>query len=126
KNYWFQFPFRISEATYIAYAGETEFKGQAYDLLYATWGSEGPNTTYDQYVLYLNKETHYCEWLHFTLREKVKPMQLTAQFTDFRSINGVTLPFNQYITIGPPGKVWMKMHENTYQWIQFGEVRVER
>ena len=126
KNYWFQFPFRISEAPIIAYAGESTVKGEAYDLLYVTWGSEAPNRQYDQYVLYLDKETRLLEWLNFTLREKANFVNITAQFADFKVINGITAPFTQYITLRNPETGGPKMHENRYQWVQFGEERVMR
>ncbi|MEL6255459.1 MAG: hypothetical protein AAFR87_25870 [Bacteroidota bacterium] len=126
KNYWFQFPFRIGEAPIIAYAGEAKVHDETYDLLYITWGSEAPNRTYDQYVLYLDKETHYVEWLHFTLREKVNFLHIAAQFADFKSINGIVSPFTQYVRFGKPGSEGSKMHENRYKWIQFGEEKVMR
>jgi len=71
KNYWFQFPFRISEAPIIAYAGESTVKGETYDLLYATWGSESANTKFDQYVLYIDKETKLVEWLFYEYYSQV-------------------------------------------------------
>ncbi len=126
KNYWFQFPFRISEAPIIAYAGEDKVDGETYDLLYATWGSETPNREYDQYVLYVDKATKMIEWLHFTLRDKVNFIHITASFTHFKNINGITLPFSQYITVGHPTDRSWKMHENHYQWIKFDSVRVMR
>ena len=126
KNYWFQFPFRISEAPIVVYAGESTVKGEPYDLLYITWGSVAPNREYDQYILYLDKETRLVEWLNFTLREKANFAKITAHFTDFKTINGIVSPFTQYITLGNPEGNGRKMHENRYQWIEFGGVRVER
>ena len=126
KNYWFQFPFRINEAPIIIYGSESEVNGETYDLLYATWGSEKANRQYDQYVLYLDQKTRLVEWLHFTIRDKLKFIHATAQFTDFRTINGIVAPFNQYITRGQPEGDRPKFHENRYQWIQFGSERVER
>ena len=126
KNYWFQFPFRIGEAPIISYAGESTVQGETYDLLYATWGSEKPNRQFDQYILYLDKETRLVEWLHFTIRDKLKAIHSTAQFTDFRTIGGVVAPFNQYITRGAPEDDGPKFHENRYQWVQFGEEKVMR
>lgn len=126
KNYWFQFPFRINEAPIIAYAGESTVKGETYDLVYATWGSEAPNRDYDQYILYLDKETRLVEWLHFTIRDKLKFIHSTAHFTDIRKVNGIMAPFNQYITRGAPEDDGPKFHENRYQWVQFGEERVKR
>ena len=126
KNYWFQFPFRISEAPIIAYAGEASIEGKTYDLVYATWGTEAANGEYDQYILYLDQETRMIEWLHFTVREKLKPIQMAAQFTDFKNVNGIICPFNQYITFGKPQIDGIKMHENRYEWIEFGDQRVFR
>ncbi|MEM6804000.1 MAG: hypothetical protein AAF696_21525 [Bacteroidota bacterium] len=126
KNYWFQFPFRVSEAPIIAYAGEAKVNEKSYDLLYITWGSEAPNRSYDQYVLYLDQETKFVEWLHFTLREKVNFIHITARFADFKTINGIVSPFTQYVSFGSPGSEGPKMHENRYKWIQFGEETVMR
>lgn len=126
KNYWFQFPFRIGEASIIAYAGEGIVNGNTYDLLYATWGSEQANRQYDQYILYLDQETKLVEWLHFTLREKVNFLHITAQFTDFKTVNGIIAPFTQYVKFGSPVNGGRKMHENRYQWVQFGEKKVLR
>ena len=41
------------------------------DEFFVTWGSEAANGDYDQYVLYLDKETRLIEWLNFTLRERL-------------------------------------------------------
>lgn len=126
KNYWFQLPFRISEAPIIAYGGEATAYGKTYDLLYATWGSEAANSQYDQYLMYIDQETRMIEWLQFTLRENFVFVQITAQFTDFKKVNGITCPFSQYITFGKTGEDNPKVHENRYQWIQFGMEKVMR
>ena len=65
KNWWFQFPFRITEATVVAYAGQEEVGGTTYDRVYATWGSAEPNDTWDQYLLYLHPDTKRMEWYYF-------------------------------------------------------------
>ena len=126
SNYWFQFPFRISEAPIIAYAGERTVKGTSYDLLYATWGSEAANREYDQYVLYINQETKIVEWLNFTYRGKAKFLNVTAQFTDFQTVNGIVTPFSHHTTLGAPESEGFKMGTKSYLWIQFGEEKVMR
>jgi len=126
KNYWFQFPFRISEAPIILYAGEEAVYGKNYDLLFVTWGSEEANKDYDQYVLYIDQQTRLIEWLQFTIRDKFRFLQLTAQFADFDEINGIICPFTQYITMGKTGNQNRKIHENRYEWIQFGDIKVKR
>ncbi|MBL4653424.1 MAG: hypothetical protein JKY53_11285 [Flavobacteriales bacterium] len=121
KSYWFQFPFRISEAEFVSYAGETTIDGVDYELVYATWGSEKANKQYDQFILYLNKKTHFTEQLHFTVREVSNAISFTARFDGFNTFDGITLPTSQYITKGrPEGKGRIKFHENHYTSITFG------
>ncbi len=59
KNWWFQFPFRITEATIVAYGGTAEIKGKTYEVVYATWGSAEPNDTENQYVIYMDPATKH-------------------------------------------------------------------
>lgn len=120
KNYWFQFPFRIGEAEFISYAGEEMVEGQAYDLVFATWGSEAANTTYDQFVLYLNKETHLIEWLHFTVRDKIPAVPICAKFDNFKYVDKIVLAHDQYVMQGKPGAKGIKLHENHYEVIHLG------
>lgn len=117
KNYWFQFPFRIGEASIKKYFGQKKVAGIDYELIYATWGSEKANKDYDQFVLYLNAETHLIEYLHFTVRDKMKSLGLTARFADFRKVEDFTFPHSQFITLGKPGSKEKKMHENHYKKI---------
>jgi len=126
SNYWFQFPFRISEAPIIAYGGESTVKGETYDLLYATWGSEDVNREYDQYVLYLNQDTKLIEWLNFTYRGKARFVHVTAQFVDFKSINGIVAPFSHHTTFGSPENEGFSLGSKSYLWIQFGGEKVGR
>lgn len=126
KNYWFQFPFRIREADFVAYAGEENIQGKTYDLVYATWGSEEANDTYDQYVLYLNQENHHLEWLYFTVRDKAAGAQLSAKFDDFKYVDKMILPHAQYIRYGKPGEEGAKLHENHYEIIRLGSSKISR
>lgn len=119
KTYWFQFPFRISEAEFIGHAGQKEVDGINYDLVYATWGSEAVNETYDQFILYLHPETHLLHHLHFTVRERLSAARLSARFEDYREVDGFRLPFSMYVTNDAPEDHGVKMHENHYQSIRF-------
>lgn len=119
KNYWFQFPFRISEADYIIYAGKEKVGEKEYELIYATWGSEEANTEYDQFILYLDPATLFIEYLYFTVRDKARILALTARFDDFKSIDSISLPHSQFVTKGKPGENGLKFHENHYLEIEW-------
>ena len=119
KSYWFQLPFKIREADIISYAGKRNIKGTEYDIVYATWHSEIPNSRYDQYMLYLHPETHDLEWLEFTLRDIFPFATGISQFTNFQQHQEFRLPMSQYITQGTLNKPGNKMHENHYSEIEF-------
>ena len=119
KSYWFQFPFRISEAEIISYAGQEEVKGKLYDVVYATWGSEEANKEFDQFLLYLDPETHYLIYLHFTVRDKFEIMSFSARFDNFKQVDDLILPHSQFVRKGSPQKEGIKMHENHYLKIWF-------
>lgn len=115
KSYWFQFPFKIREADFISYGGQREIKGTLYDIVYATWHSEGPNSKYDQFMLYLHPETHQLDWLEFTIRDIFPMATGVSQFTNFQENDGIRLAMSQYLTMGTLDKPMKKLHENHYR-----------
>lgn len=119
KSYWFQFPFRIREADIIAYAGQRAIEGTNYDIVYATWHSEAPNSKYDQFMLYLHPDTHLLEWLEFTIRDIFPMATGTSQFANYQENASIRLPMSQFITQGTLDKPGKKMHENHYQEFSF-------
>ena len=119
KSYWFQFPFRMREADIISYAGQRTIKGVNYDIVYVTWHSETPNSKYDQYMLYLNPDTHQLDWLEFTLRDRHPMAGGISQFANYKENNGITLPMSQFLTMGTLDKPMKKLHENHYQSFRF-------
>ncbi len=119
KSYWFQFPFKTREAEIISYAGQRVIEGVNYNIVYATWHSEGPNSKYDQFMLYLHPETHQLDWLEFTIRDIFPMATGVSQFTNYQENNGIRLPMSQYLTMGTLDKPMKKLHENHYQNFSF-------
>ena len=72
---------------------------------------------FDQFMLYLDKETHLIEILHFTVRDKIPVGKLTAVFQDFREVQTLTLPYSQYVRMGSPMEHRLGMHENHYEYM---------
>lgn len=119
KSYWFQLPFKIREADIVSYGGKRTIKGAEYDVVYATWHSEAPNSKYDQYMMYLNPKTHHLEWLEFTVRDVFSMATAISQFSDHQTEDGFTLPKTQYITMGSLDRPGKKLHENIYKDFSF-------
>ncbi len=119
KNWWFQFPFRISEAEFIGHAGTADIGGKTYELVYATWGSAEPNDTHDQYVIYIDPTSKRMEWLHFTHRKANPAAAISMNHADFHTVDGVLVPHHYMVYTGPPGASDRKVHENSYANLKF-------
>lgn len=112
KSYWFQFPFRIREASVVADVGPAVVEGRRYERVFASWGKQQPSRKYDQFVLYIHAKTRQLEWLHFTVREKVPGVMLATRFSDYRKVGGISLPCHQKVYLGSPKNQWKLMHVN--------------
>ena len=72
-QYLLELPLRLREAEILKYAGSTVFEGKAYDLVFASWQSVAPNTEFDQYLLYISKETGHLRFASYTVRGNYLP-----------------------------------------------------
>ena len=94
---------RIKNAPIISYAGEAEFRGNKYDLVFCTWQTPEPHMEHDQYMAWINKETGLMDFTQYTIRETyLKPPGYKmigggVEFTDFKEINGVMIPHEQLV-----------------------------
>ncbi len=90
--YFFAMPWRIAEAQIVAYAGEQDIDGRPHAVVYATWGSAEPQDDIDQYVLYIDTETHRLGAAAYTVRELVLASQSAVHFSDVRPVGGLQVP----------------------------------
>jgi hypothetical protein len=94
---------RIKDAPIISYAGEDEIRGQKYDLVFCTWESTEPHMEHDQYLAWINKKTGLMDFTQYTIRESyLKPPGYKmigggVEFTDFKAIDGITIPHEQLV-----------------------------
>ncbi len=109
-HYFFEMLDRLKSVPIISYAGEREFNGQNYDLIFATWNKAEPHIEHDQYVLWINKTTGFLEYAVYTLRENYlkmpgyKAFYGSIKFMDLREIDGVLIPHKQIIFLNKPSK----------------------
>ncbi len=78
--YFLEIPARIHEADVVAHAGQVERDGRTYDLVYATWSSPEPQKDIDQYVLWIDSQTHHLKYLHYTVRDQGEPIEGFATY----------------------------------------------
>ena len=105
-EYFMEFPFRIREAEFIKYAGTRLFNQTSYELLFITWDSETPNKRMDQYLIYINPDTHLIDYLELTVRDQGKWTYATVRFFDFIKKSQFTFPSKMefYFQNKLPGK----------------------
>jgi len=94
---------RLKNAPIVSYAGEKEFRGQKYDLVFCTWHKAEPHMEHDQYIAWINKKTGLMDFTQYTIRESYlkppgyKKIGGAVEFTDFREIEGVKVPHQQIV-----------------------------
>jgi len=125
-QYFFELSDRLLKAPIISYAGEKEFNGQQYDLVFATWEKAKQHKEHDQYMMYINKATGLMEYCTYTLRDNYLKMPGSAmlygtiQYADLKEIDGAMIPMTQYIYFMNPQKKTTKyLHKLQIQEFKF-------
>lgn len=109
-QYFMELTGRLNNAEYIRYAGEKEFNGKLYNLVFATWGSLEAHPEHDQYLLYFNQENNMLEYVSFTVRDNYLDMPGSGMFygstsySDIRNINGFQVPFTISLFMNGPSE----------------------
>ena len=73
-HYLLEAPLRLRSAEIVRYASTTEFDGQRYDLVFATWGDGNQHKEYDQWLVYINRETGFTDLVEVTITDFFLPM----------------------------------------------------
>ena len=91
-QYFIEFPLRIQEATALNYAGGRTIGGIRCEGVIASWGDTAPQKDVDQYLIWLDAETHRIVKLEYTIRELYYFLTGAAYYKDYKNFNGVLLP----------------------------------
>lgn len=109
-HYFFEMLDRMVKVPIISYAGEKSFKGNTYDLVFATWHQPEPHMENDQYVLWINRETGMLEYAVYSLRDNYlkmpgyKAFYGSIHFDEYRKIDGIMIPHKQTVFLNQPNK----------------------
>jgi hypothetical protein len=123
-THYFQWPYKLYESPVLLYAGEENIENEAYHLLFASSGGVAASPDHDQYVIYVNKKTHYVDYIDFTLRALFESYKGTLHYRDFRIVQGLVVPF----FIGASDEVKNKdfVHEFLFGEIQFNSLPMNK
>lgn len=104
-HYFFELIDRLKKVDLITYGGEKEFNGNTYDLVFVTWHKLRKHNKHDQYMMWINRETGMMDYCHFTVHGTAFPGNIitgSIEFTNFKKVDGVQIPFEQIVYIGSP------------------------
>ncbi len=100
-QYFFELADRLQKAPIVYYAGRQKWEGKIFDLVFVSWNTTQPHQEHDQYLLYLQPETHRIQAASYTVRDNYLPggerLYGSILFEDFRHIEGAYIPFLQTI-----------------------------
>lgn len=122
-HYFNELPFRLLKAEYVAYAGDRVYQGTDYHLVFATWGSVGPNDQHDQYLLWIDRETLLVEMCLYTVRDAGAIFTGTIHFDDYRDSQGVMFPYTQTVILPPPEHTLYPLDQYYFHRLEFESVR---
>jgi hypothetical protein len=111
-HYVIEAPNRLLNAPILRYGGTKNMYGKEYDLVYATWESQEPNKRYDQWLVYINKETKFIDLTQLTIRDFFLPFPPsmahgTVQYLSRTNVDGIYLPSEVSVQLLKP-----KKHDN--------------
>jgi hypothetical protein len=90
-----EFPQRITEAPFVGHAGQWDVDGEPMDVVFAAWGSVEPDAAMDQFLVYIDPESHRIQAMQYTVRKSGRWLVGHRFWSDLRPVEGVLMPFHQ-------------------------------
>ncbi len=105
--YFLELPFRLPEAEIVAYAGDAVLDGRPHARVFATWGGAEPQDAVDQYVVYIDRETHLVGSVFYTVRDFFAGLTGAMRYRDYREVDGLKIAFEMTATAKPDSSIVM-------------------
>lgn len=109
-HYFTEIPYRLLEAPIILDAGDETIRGVAYSRVFVTWESVDANREFDQYVVYIDKQTGRIAKTAYTIRELGGGLVGTMHYEDQVDIDGHWLPMRMVVTGAPDDDTGRYLH----------------
>jgi len=121
-QYFIEFPLRIQKATAVSFAGEKTINGKLCKGIFCSWKQYEPQNDIDQYLIWIDAETHRIQRIEYTIRELYGFLQGQVDFMKYKSFEGLPLP-----TKMPVGSNLSdgKLHQMGINGVQFNMIPKE-
>ena len=121
-QYFIELPAQIQNATAVSYLGERSEDDSTYDLVIASWNTIAPQKDTDQFVLWIDQQTHRVYKVAFTVRDLGKNIHNEIYYSDYRELDGgIILPFRMPVVKASSGK---RIHEIQIKSYELNKVDV--
>ena len=83
------FPFlawRLQEATWIRSIGSEKIGKRSYHKVFVSWDTDEPQKNIDQYIVYIDEETHLIQWVRYTVRDMMGPASGLLHYSEYESV----------------------------------------
>lgn len=129
-HYFFEIVDRLNHAPISKYAGSATLLGKPQDLVFVTWEQEAPHPELDQYLLYLDQESHRVTGIQYTVRDANLPgagsVYTSILYSDYEEIDGALIPFRQTVYNKEFGQPDQYLHEFVLESFSFDAIPVSQ
>lgn len=102
--YFIEAPFRLGEATVVAYDGTATLDGTLHDIVFLSWSQAAPQGDIDQYIAYIDRDTGRLSYLTYTVRDMAGFLVGTMKYDDYRQVDGVWIAHSMHVHDEPGGE----------------------
>jgi len=91
---YFLWPYVLAKMPVVAFLGEGKKFGLSYDLVFTGLSTKKANHQEDQYVLWVNQQTHQVDFIEFTFRHFLNSYKGIVSYQDYRDAQGISFAYN--------------------------------
>lgn len=88
---WPNVPFLLATADKAVHIGEAQWEGRSYDKVLIAWGDYAPQANSDQWILWINQESHLLERVWFTIRMAGERQVGGYNLREFHDVQGMKI-----------------------------------
>lgn len=122
-QYFFEFPFRIMSAEIVVDIGESQYNGNTYNRVFATWKSLEANSEVDQYIVWIDKDTRLIRRIKYTIREKGDFFMGATNYENYTLVDSIMIPHRLDIHAIMPGGIEILMHKVIVEEVRFDTIQ---
>lgn len=111
------FPFmvwRLPEADVVRAMGPERIGERTYQRVFVSWGRPEPQDDIDQYVVYIDEQSHLLRWARYTVRDVAGFAAGLMRYEDYREVGDLKLPFSMRV-VGDYEDEEASLHHYTVQ-----------